>query len=66
MRSSAQFNILALASGKADYNTQHSTLRIAHNSTLNNSTSAKPTIQNSKLKTQHSLYFLSSKLHLKS
>ena len=28
-------------------NTQNSTLRTAHNSTLNNSTSAKPTIQNS-------------------
>ena len=40
MRSSAQFNILALASGKADYNTQHSTLRIAHNSTLNNTSDA--------------------------
>ncbi len=51
--------ILALASGKADYNTQHSTLRIAHNSTLPPATiqhrqSRQFKTQNSTLKTQNS------------
>ena len=51
MRSSAQFNILALASGTADYNIYYWKFAFHNNSKLFNSKSqAKPrTIQNSKL-----------------
>ena len=56
MRSSAQFNILALASGTADYNIYYWKFAFHNNSKLFNSKSqAKPrTIPNSKLKIPNS------------